>query len=431
MDRRTFTKSSLCLLGAPCVGGIASLGCIGQAPPKQTQKQIVWHGTGKRVVGYFTNWAQYRKRDCKFEVRHLDGDLFTHVIYSFAKINPGDRDNPKFELAPFEHNDLGPSGQYLQFTGLKQKYPHLKTLLAVGGWSFNDPKTAWIFTTMAEKPEYRKHFIEHAIGYLRQSDFDGLDLDWEYPVDPARGGRPMDKQNFTKLAAEFKQAARREAKATGRDELLLTMAAGASKADDLELDKLGQILDFLNLMTYDFNGSWSKQTGMNAPLLAGTNPEDDSYVKKSALNFISKGLPRDKLVLGMPTYGRTFGGVASPDPNAAVGEPGPKGTCTGEPGFMAFYEVEDLIESGQYKAFWHEASATPYAYDAAGKNWISYDDIRSIIKKVEFVHAEQLGGAMVWAIDLDDFRHGYPLISRISERLRRSPQAEPATAPPT
>ncbi|HSC87261.1 MAG TPA: glycosyl hydrolase family 18 protein [Polyangiaceae bacterium] len=410
MDRRRFGLCAGSLLA------LSSVGCVGQLEPRRSNiKRVKWKGSGKRVVGYFTNWAQYRKRDCKFEVRHIDANLFTHIIFGFAKIDPHDRANPKFELVPFEHNDLGPGGQYQQLNDLKRKYPHLKTLLAVGGWSFNDPPTAWIFTTMAESKENRAHFIQHAVQYLRNNNFDGLDLDWEYPTDETRGGRPQDRENFTALVAEFKEAARAEAAKSGKEELLLTMAAGAHKADTLELEKIAEHLDWVNLMAYDFYGGWAQETGMNAPLSG--DPTGDFYVAKAVDNWL-KGIPPEKLVLGMPTYGRSFGGVEDPRPASKTSGAGPKGRCTGEVGFLSYYEINDLIESGQYKTYWDDVSNTPYAYDVSSKSWVTYDDLRSISMKVDFIEQKGLGGGMFWAIDLDDFQNDYPIITSVARRLR-------------
>lgn len=394
------------------------MACVGQVEPRRSNiKRVKWKGEGKLVIGYFTNWAQYRKRDCKFEMRHVDANLFTHLIYGFAKIDPHDRANPKFELVPFEHNDLGPGGQYQQMNDLKRKFPHLRTLLAVGGWTFNDPPTAWIFTTMAESPENRAHFINHAVQYLRNNNFDGLDLDWEYPGDETRGGRPQDRDNFSALCREFKEAAAAEAKVSGKEPLLLTMASGAHKAKTLDLPEISKHLDWIDIMAYDFyGGGWSPQTGMNAPL--SNDPTGDFYVAKAVDEWLEGGVPPEKLVLGMPTYGRSFGGVEDPRPASKATGSGPKGRCTGEPGFLAYYEINDLIESGKYKTYWDDVSNTPYAYDASSKSWITYDDLRSISLKVDLIDKKNLAGGMFWAIDLDDFQNDYPIITSVARRLR-------------
>src|SRR5690606_21061898 len=358
MNRRYFGLSASAVLAT--TGLLATTGCIGQVQPRRSNiKRVKWKGVGKKVVGYFTNWSQYRKRDCKFEVNDIDPNIFTHIIYGFGGVGWGDdRKNPKFHLKPIEHNDLGPGGQYQQFNGLKKKYPHLKTLLAIGGWSFNDPpevagegSTAWVFTTMVEKRESRKYFIVQSISYLRANGFDGLDLDWEYPGDESRGGRPQDKQNFTLLCQEFIEAAEAEAAATGNDRLLLTMAAGAHKAETRDLEKLALSLDSIHLMTSDFNGAWAKYTGMNVPLTGDTSPSN-WYIAKAVDQWLAGGIPKEKLILGMPSYGRSFGKVPDPRPAGAADGPGPKGRCTGEQGFLAYYEVNDLIESGRYKTYW-------------------------------------------------------------------------------
>ncbi|MCH2110539.1 MAG: glycosyl hydrolase family 18 protein, partial [Polyangiaceae bacterium] len=352
-----------------------------------------------------------------------DANLFTHIIYGFGKVDFGNRENPKFEIAPFEANDLGPGGQYQQVNDLKKKYPHLKTLLAIGGWTFNDPvevagpnSTAWVFSKMVSTKEYRSHFIAHAIRYLRAANFDGLDLDWEYPTDEGRGGHPEDKQNFTALCKEFKEAAAVEAKESGKELLLLTMATGAHKAETFELDKLKDILDWVNLMTYDFYGGWAAATGMNAPLTG--DPTGNWYVAKAVDKWLEMGIPADQLVLGMPSYGRSFKGVENPAPGSKATGAGVKGRCTGADGFLAYYEAMALIESGKYKTYWDPISSTPYAYNEAEKSWFSYDDIRSINMKVDFLEEKGLGGGMFWAIDLDDYHNDYPLITTVARRLR-------------
>lgn len=420
MDRRRFGLSATALLA------FSATGCIGEVQPRRSNiKRVKWKGEGKLVVGYFTNWSQYRKRDCKFEVSDIDPNVFTHIIYGFGGVGWGDdRNNPKFVLKPIEHNDLGPGGQYQQVNDLKRKYPHLKTLLAIGGWTFNDPpevagpgSTAWVFTTMVESRANRKHFIDQSIRYLRATNFDGLDLDWEYPGDESRGGRPQDKRNFTLLCKEFIEAAEAEAAESGKPRLLLTMAAGAHKSDTLELAEISKYLDWINLMTYDFNGGWAEYTGMNAPLTGDTSP-NDWYIEKAVDKWLEGGVPNEKLVLGMPSYGRSFGNVPEPRPASKAKGPGPKGRCTGEPGFLAYYEVNDLIESGRYKTYWDPVSSTPFAYDEKGKNWITYDDLRSISLKVDYIQEKNLGGGMFWAIDLDDFNNDYPIITTVARRLR-------------
>jgi GH18 family chitinase len=91
--------------------------------------------------------------------------------------------------------------------------------------------------------------------------------------------------------------------------------------------------------------------------------------------------------------------------------------CTGEPGSISYFEVQELLKSGAFKRYWDEATETPYAYDPKTKVWVTYDDQESYKKKLDLLEEKKLAGAMFWAIDLDDYKGGYPLISTVKNRL--------------
>ncbi|HEV8248249.1 MAG TPA: glycosyl hydrolase family 18 protein [Polyangiaceae bacterium] len=366
-----------------------------------------------RIVGYFPDWT-YGRKGCEYKVEDVDGALLTHANFAFAKIDPGpDRQNPKFKVAAYDPSDVGAQGQYARFNALKRKHQHLRTFISIGGWSFNETATAWIFTTVAEKPSTRAEFIQSAIAFSREYGFDGVDLDWEYPGEPTRGGRPQDTQNFTALLREFRAAIQDEASKTGKEALLLTMAAPAGPYHFrwLELDKIHESLDWINLMAYDYAGPWDGRTGVNAPFR-----DLGPGIQGSVSAYINFGVPADKIVVGLATYGRSFGSVDKAEVDTAAKGSGPPARCTQADGMLAYFEVMELIQSGKYKAGWDDASSTPFAYDSAAKVWITYDDEKSITKKVEFIREKKLGGAMFWSLDTDDYHKGYPLVS-IAKKL--------------
>ncbi|GFO23017.1 acidic mammalian chitinase [Plakobranchus ocellatus] len=140
-----------------------------------------------RRVCYYTNWSQYRRDQGRFLPSDIDPFLCTHLIFAFAKVNDDG------VLAPYEWNDLQHPFLYKQFTDLKTKNPNLKTLLGVGGWNHGSLP----FTAMVSSKSGRDKFINHAIKYLRNNRFDGLDLDWEYPA--SRGSPVQDKERFVSL----------------------------------------------------------------------------------------------------------------------------------------------------------------------------------------------------------------------------------------
>jgi chitinase len=127
----------------------------------------------KKLVCYYTNWSQYRPKIGKFIPEDIPADLCTHLIFSFGWMKKG-------KLSSFETNDEskdGKVGLYEKINNLKKVNPELKTLLAIGGWSFGTQK----FKEMSATRYSRQIFVFSAIPYLRERDFDGLDIDWEYP----------------------------------------------------------------------------------------------------------------------------------------------------------------------------------------------------------------------------------------------------------
>jgi chitinase len=374
--------------------------------------------TADKVVIYYTNWAQYRAGDCKFVPEDIDASLATHINYAFAKVDyTGTRDAPTgFHLAPYEWNDIG--DMYTRVNALKTSNPDLKTLISVGGWNFNFyTDTQWIFTTLAADATLRAGFAEDAVAYARTHGFDGVDIDWEYPGNTALGGRSEDTENFTALLSDLRDAVTAEAASSGKDPLLLTIAtaAGDTNYAPYELDKIHTHVDFINLMSYDFHGSWDATTGSNTPLMADSTASGNFYIDYAVSDYLDAGIPSEKLVLGFATYGRSWSGASASTPGSSASGAGAAGSCTATAGFLAYYEVMDLLDAGWTRG-WDSTTATPYAYDSTGQ-WVSYDDAESFAAKLDYVDDKKLGGAMVWAADLDDFNGSYPLITQLADHI--------------
>uniref|UniRef100_A0A8C4RSD6 Acidic mammalian chitinase n=1 Tax=Erpetoichthys calabaricus TaxID=27687 RepID=A0A8C4RSD6_ERPCA len=354
---------------------------------------------------YFTNWAQYRPPPTIYMPHNIDPCLCTHLIYAFATMKNN-------QIATYEWDDLS---LYNTFNALKNQNGNLKTLLSVGGWNFGSTG----FSNMVATAETRQIFISSVITFLRQNEFDGLDIDWEYPAN--RGSPPQDQQLYSVLLQEMRAAFEKEAQQTNRARLLLSAAVSSGVGtiqSAYQIPQLGQALDMINVMTYDMHGSWEPFTGENSPLFRGPADQGgDIYFNIDySLNYWkNNGAPAEKLLIGFPTYGQTFT-LRNPS-NNGVGAPisgaGQPGKYTQEAGELAYFEVCTFLEGAT--EVWYTPQDVPYAYK--GNQWVGYDNEKSFGIKAQWLMNNQFGGAVVWTIDMDDYlgtfcnQGKYPLIN--------------------
>lgn len=338
----------------------------------------------KKIVGYYPGWASK-----EHPVTQIDASKLTHINYAFASIKDAQlvmRDNPAQDVINF--NELNQ---------LKQKHPHLKTLIAIGGW---DPESE--FSDVASTARTREIFSNHIVTFIRQYGFDGVDIDWEYPVNHPKG-RKEDKQNFTLLLEAIRKALDLAGKEDNKT-YLLTAALGASTTHlyNIEAGKIVPLLDWFNLMTYDYNGFWQKLSGHNAPLFL--DPADflknSGNVATTVQEYMNAQVPPSKILLGIPFYGRgweeccPFGNGQFQYCNSVL--EGKKGAL------FPFYELSDsYINRNGYKRHWNDNSKVPYLYNPNNCAFISYDDEESISYKLWFLKQKCLAGAMIWELSQD------------------------------
>jgi chitinase len=354
----------------------------------------------KKIVAYYPSWATYARN---YQVADIPGQKVTHINFAFANIADGkcvvgDSYADTDKAFAGDSWDVGAKrGNFNQLTKLKAANPALETMISIGGWTWSKN-----FSAAAASDASRKAFVSSCVDFMKTYNFDGIDIDWEYPVSGGLyTGTPADKANYTALLAEFKSQLAIQTESDGEHHpLTIAAPAGPTTIPHLEAKNIAGIVDWMNLMSYDYHGNWDPITGHNAPLNVGVKDAAKGFSVADAVDsYLNAGFPAQKLVLGLALYGRgwenvsqTQNGLYQSGTNASVG--------TWEKGVFDYTDIKNNYLPTMTR-YWDSEAQVPYLYDPARKLWISYDDPQSIKIKVDYITAKGLGGAMLWELSGD------------------------------
>ena len=373
------------------------------------------------IVGYFVEWGVYGRN---YHVYNIPTAQLNVINYAFADISAGGEVALFDSYAAVEKTYPGDTwdqpirGNFNQLKKLKAQNPHLVTMISVGGWTLSGR-----FSDLAMTSATRQKFAASAVAFIRKYGFDGVDIDWEYPGGgglPANVSRPADRENFTSLLTELRRQLAEATIADGRRYYLSIAApAGLDKIANLEPSKIAGVLDWINVMTYDLHGAWEVQTNHQAALAGLSN--DSLTVKAAASAYLAAGVPRDKLVVGLPFYGRSWKGVGPTNQGLNQASTGAAVGTWDDTGMMDYWDVEKRLaaEPLNYLRFWDALAQVPYVYAKTkqGGLWISYDDRESISSKCNYINAEGFRGAMVWELS-GDLIDGTGLLPVIKQKIK-------------
>jgi chitinase len=346
------------------------------------------------VVGYYASWKWY-DRDKLVNPETIDYSKYTVLNYAFFKpqvdgtITYGDSWADQNLLGkPYRYNSGNTLIRHAHSNGVK-------VFVSVGGWTWSEP-----FPVIAARADLRNKFAEECARIIREHDLDGIDIDWEYPGFVKHGGSPSDRDNFTLLLKAVRLELDRLEVISGKD-LHLTFASGiaAEHMSNIDWDQVVPLVDFINLMTYNYSGTWDNTTGHNSPLFCNDN--SPLCVNGSVEMLLNEfGVPASKVTLGMAFYARTACTTAKPGLRVNSLKKADVSTFSSDMGVPEYYNLG--YKSHLFDVRWDWDAKVPYM---TGKNdlksFITYDDPVSIGIKAGYVLHKGLRGAAIWEVSGD------------------------------
>ncbi|MGB9906054.1 MAG: glycoside hydrolase family 18 protein [Candidatus Saccharicenans sp.] len=325
----------------------------------------------KVIMGYYPGWKKP-----EFSHSLIDFNSLTHLAHAFTK--------------PDSDGNLVVDPNYLCPEMVAAAQAHsVKVIMSLGGWG-----NCQGFPPTAASPEKRSRFIGQIVEFCRQNNYDGVDLDWEFV------SNEQESQNFSDLVRELSAALR-----AMDPPRLLTMAAPAGPywGRWINYEELHPYFDYIALMTYDYHGPWSDHSGHNSPLYTCQNDPCGSWDDSFSYAVIRE-VPLDKLLLGIPFYGRSF------DTNRLFAP-------ATQSQYYTYTDIQKLLASG-WKYNWDFCSQVPFLLSPSKTTLLSFDDIRSVFRKCRYVLDKGLAGVIIWEVTADRHNGRPELLQTVAKTFR-------------
>ncbi|HET9173592.1 MAG TPA: glycoside hydrolase family 18 protein [Actinospica sp.] len=379
------------------------------------------HLGNKVAIGYFTQWSIYNGFLEKDLISDGAASRLTEINYAFSSVSAAglctSGDSWADYQRPFSAAESvdgtadtatqALAGNFNQLRELKAKFPKLKIVMSIGGWSWSGQ-----FSQIASTAAGRQAFVNSCVDQYLNGDipglapgaakgiFDGLDIDWEYPNEPGNGNPygPQDTPDFTALMRDFRGAVDQAGEAND-ERYVLTADVSPNQyaaAQQLQLPQLAKSLDWFNVMTLDFHGGWEKQTDFTSNLLPDPKDPQAANDKFSVVQTVQyyeqHGVPANKIALEIPYYAHAWTGVS------ATGNGLYQSATGASPEDQAAYSaVVDQPGTVHYDP----VTASIWKYDPASQTFYSYDSPQTVAEKGLYIDLAGLRGASVWSLDED------------------------------
>jgi chitinase len=357
-----------------------------------------------KIIQYHTSWSNY---DRNYQVADLAIDNIDEIAYAFFDLrqNPqgfyvpttgdswADTDQrftgTKKSVQPLDNwNDNNSVyGNFGQFLKLKKQGKKFALTLSVGGWTWSKN-----FSLAVRTPQARQAFVNETISLFKKYDFfNGINIDWEYisnnGVNYGESGNithPDDDKNCLELV----KLLRSSFNANGMTKHTISVCTVAAP-EKIKFDVKSYVpyVDEFHVMTYDFAGAWDLSNTTHHTNVYKT--EYTPYSVDTAVNeFLKLGIPSRKLFIGVAFYSRGFGGTAGLGKPAGSNSP----DKSWENGIV---DYKALPVAGSTE-FYDEKAGAAYSYDPIRRVFNSYDNVRSVTEKCNYIKKHNLGGVLVW-----------------------------------
>jgi len=385
-------------------------------PTQRPNAALAWEPVprshDKTIIGYYASWQWY-DRDGLAEPAAFDFHKITRANFAFFQITDEGyiygtdswadpitmfgmfdwtTEDPPYKYCSWDEPNVPPVCSahnydqgliYLAHAAGAEVYP------SIGGWSLSDP-----FPVMAASASARATFASQCVSLIRNYNFDGIDLDWEYPGYAPHSGTAADTVNFNLLLDDVRAALDELGAEMGRFYgLTAALPCGPSIIANQDISHVSSVLTELNLMTYDFHGSWNGKTGVNAPLYDQKGSPEFS-VHGCVANWIEGGATKERINIGFPFYGRSF---LKAQHLYETHEGNDETTWHIDEGVPQYYNIMEKM--GGLTSVRDEQTMTQYVYGKTGM--VSYDDERAICDKTEYAQVHGLNGYIIWELSGD------------------------------
>lgn len=357
----------------------------------RTEQEVRQPSSRKVVIGYLPGFRGV------LDAESIEAAKLTHINYAFVDV--------KDSLARLTNMETD-TVNFRKLAGLKKLNPDLKILISIGGWSWSENFSDAVLTETS-----REKFAKSSLKIIEDYQLDGVDIDWEYPGLKGEDNvfRTEDKENFTLMFAEIRKELDALSAQTGREYLLTTAVPCFDRFFEVtNMGEAAQYLDYVNLMAYDFFVS-GEIAGHHSNLYHSQSYENELSAARAYDDYTKAGVPAEKLVLGIPFYGRSWI-MQTPENNGIL-----QAVSSVERGGGYTYIKDSISAKPGFVRYWDDKAKMPYLFNAETRQLVTYDDEESVRYKCEFVKDKGMAGVMFWQYASDPKLY---LLNEINRQFR-------------